>query len=81
MTNEPTEFEKLYFDPKGLPDGMTNERYESLMWSEDNVACLSEDELKKGWHFCDSWDGLLIHPAMMDEYGVCLCGHRTEVPK
>jgi len=82
--NETPKVERLFFDPKGLPDGMTNERYDQLMRKfllEDEVeVCLNETEIKSGWHFCGSWDDLLIHPEMMEEYGVCHCGHRTEKP-
>ena len=89
LNEETPEFERLFFDPKGLPDGMTNQRYDQLMWNKqkdgDKVSDfievgLTETEIKSGWHFCGSWDYLLIHPEMMEEYGVCHCGHRTEKP-
>lgn len=82
LNAELPELERLFFDPKGLPDRMTNERYNQLMWKEVEGAevSLNETEIKSGWHFCGSWDYLLIHPAMMEEYGVCHCGHRTEKP-
>ncbi len=35
-------------------------RYEQLM--KDEKLQLTEEEIKKGWHFCWDWDGLLVHP-------------------
>ena len=59
LNKETPKLERLFFDPKGLPDGMTNERYNKLMWEKDEGIAdvfLNETEIKSGWHFCGSWD-------------------------
>lgn len=39
--------------------GMTETRYDQLM---DNGALqLTEDELRNGWYWSPSWDGMLVH--------------------
>lgn len=54
--------------------GMNFDRYDFLMDSEGPCVKLNEEELKQGWHFCDEWDGLLIHPDS-PEFAVCTCPH------
>lgn len=49
---------------------MTKERYTELMNSLD--AELTEDELKKGYHFCQDYDGLLVGPES-PEIQTCTC--------
>lgn len=40
-------------------------RYNDLMWGslKDELNPLTREELEIGWHFCPSWDGLLIRPG------------------
>jgi len=45
-------------------------RYEKLM--EDDNLCLTIEEIRQGWHFCPSFDYLLIHPSS-EEFKVCEC--------
>lgn len=49
---------------------MTSERFTTLM--ADDGLQLSDDEIDSGWHFCWSWDGLLVGPGMM-EASFCEC--------
>ena len=45
----------------------------------DLEAILSEKELEEGWHFCRSWDDLLIHKTN-PEFMVCECkGFKDEI--
>lgn len=45
---------------------MTEERYREL---ETNLnLCLTEDEIKEGWHFCNEFDGLLVKGDPNEEY-------------
>jgi len=43
--------------------GMNQERFDFLMqpFEGDESVMLTAAELKNGWHWCDEWDGLLIH--------------------
>lgn len=50
---------------------MTAQRYSELMCNESQS--LTTEELKKGWHFCWEWDGLLVGPEMPDELSPCHC--------
>jgi hypothetical protein len=59
--------DKTYF-------GMSIERYNCLMEGTGPCIRLSEEEMKEGWHFCDEWDDLLIHPDC-DEFYFCSCSH------
>lgn len=59
-------------DPQFEPGGMSKERWRSLM--SDTGTELTPEELRRGWHFCPEWDGLLIHPDM-PESKACTC-HR-----
>ena len=54
--------------------GMNFDRYIELIESED--ATLTEDEIEHGWHWCGSWDDMLVGPGM-DSALVCSC----DVPK
>jgi len=54
---------------KPWKDEMTKERYNEIM--NDNSE-LTEEEMKRGWHFCQEWDRLLIHPSMK-EADYCNC--------
>lgn len=56
--------------PQIHPQNMTKERYTELMNSLD--AELTEDELKKGYHFCQDYDGLLVGPES-PEIQTCTC--------
>lgn len=49
-------------------------RYNDLMWGslKDKLNPLTKEELDIGWHFCPSWDGLLIRPGH-DEALSCSC--------
>lgn len=49
---------------------MTDKRYSELMHNID--LTLTEEEIKEGWHFCQDWDGLLIHTSWK-EYECCHC--------
>ena len=61
---------------------ISKERYDEMMWSSlDDSMVLTEEESKNGWHFCGSWDDLLISPEMKKEYSVCECGHKEEQQK
>lgn len=57
--------------PQKPIDGMSYERYVSLMWGTENIE-LTDAEIADGWHFCHDWDGLLIHPKH-PEYNSCVC--------
>lgn len=39
---------------------------------EKQGACLTEQEIIEGWHFCPDWDYLLIGP-MTPEMEACTC--------
>ena len=54
---------------------MEEARYNSLM--EEEEESLTDEELKQGWHFCNSWDGLLIHVLDPETKG-CECGYNKE---
>jgi len=51
---------------------MIEERWNMLM--EDEQLNLTDEELKQGWHFCNSFDGLLIHILDPESEG-CECGY------
>ena len=58
------------FDKHGMPE----ERWNYLMQpfdGDDNVT-LTAEEVANGWHWCDEWDGLLIH-ADDREFEHCKC--------
>ena len=57
--------------------GMSFERYDFLMDETGPCVQLTEDEVKAGWHFCDEWDGLLVHPDSV-EFQHCTCPHMTQ---
>ena len=49
---------------------MNKKRYKELM---NNIELkLTEEEIKEGWHFCEEWDGLLIHKSWK-EAECCIC--------
>lgn len=50
--------------------GMTQERYQEL--ENNSELNLTDEEYKKGWHFCISWDFMLIHKSW-DENSRCKC--------
>lgn len=54
---------------------MTKKRWNRLMgdWDEE----LTPGEMRRGWHFCDRWDGLLVGPGM-PEFKVCRCREEKE---
>lgn len=41
---------------------MNNERYIEL--ERSNSLPLTEEEIKKGWHWCGDWDYMLVGPGM-----------------
>ena len=49
---------------------MTLERWKRLMESDELE--LTIEEMRKGWHFCPCWDGLLIGDKM-GELEHCHC--------
>ena len=53
---------------------MTQERWNYLMqpFDGDESVMLTAQELADGWHWCDEWDGLLIH-ADDREFDHCKC--------
>lgn len=51
--------------------GMDAERFEFLMRYE--TATLTEKEISEGWHFCQEFDGLLMHVGTMG----CICDMRA----
>lgn len=52
---------------------MPIERYMALEHGNDKDGPhLTQEEIKKGWHFCCEWDGLLIGPGMV-EMKACQC--------
>ena len=54
---------------------MTKERWNYLMQPFDGNedVMLTAEELNEGWHWCEEWDGLLIH-VDDDEFVSCTCG-------
>ena len=55
--------------------GMPLERYNGLSdgSTQAQFGELTESELTAGWHYCDNFDGLLIHPESEREYSCCRC--------
>ena len=55
--------------------GMSQERWEYLMqpFNGDEGVMLTGEETAQGWHWCDNWDGLLIHVDDR-EFEHCHCG-------
>lgn len=43
---------------------LTTKRYHEL--ESDYSLKLTREEAAEGWHFCDDWDGLLVHPTMQE---------------
>jgi hypothetical protein len=56
-------------------NGMSEERWNYLMqpFNGDESVMLTAQELADGWHWCDEWDGLLIHVDDR-EFEHCKCG-------
>lgn len=54
---------------------MENSRYAEL--SNDLKTRLTDEEAKMGWHFCNEWDGLLIHKTW-PEHECCVCTFKEE---
>lgn len=52
---------------------MTEDRWNELMANTE--LALTQDELDDGYHFCSSFDELLIH-VLDEEYKVCDCGYK-----
>ena len=47
-----------------------DQRYRAL----ERAGCgITDEEARKGWHFCDEWDGMLLHPSMEAEWESCAC--------
>ncbi len=57
---------------------MTTDRWTELNRMDE--PDLSPEEYALGWHWCDSWDGLLVGPEMM-EAEACECEHEPEIKK
>jgi hypothetical protein len=53
---------------------MTKERWLELMqpYAENDGINLTAEEVEAGWHWCDEWDGLLIHVDDV-EFEACRC--------
>lgn len=54
--------------------GMSEERWDYLMrpFDGDESIVLLPEEIEQGWHWCENWDGLLIHPSS-EEFAFCTC--------
>jgi hypothetical protein len=57
-----------------MSDKMTKERWLELMqpYAENDGINLTADEIEAGWHWCEEWDGLLIHVDDV-EFDACGC--------
>ncbi len=62
-------------DGEFIKHGMTQARFDFLMqpFEGDESVMLTAKELANGWHWCDEWDGLLIHTDDI-EFHHCKCG-------
>lgn len=49
---------------------LTISRFHEL--ESDYMLSLTPEEVAEGWHFCDDWDGLLVHPTMIEAES-CYC--------
>ena len=56
---------------------MNTERFAALM--ADDGLSLTEAEIAAQWHFCPSWDGLLISPEC-GEWRHCECEFEGKRP-
>ena len=58
-----------------MSDKMTRERWLELMqpYAENDGINLTPEEIEAGYHWCEEWDGLLIH-VDDDEFVSCTCG-------
>ena len=63
-------FYRLFNNNRSSEFMITKERYNQLM--NDPSEKLTLEEIKEGWHFCNDWDGLLIHKNDQ-EFDVCNC--------
>jgi len=50
--------------------GMTQARWDTLMQQDDIYLTL--EEMNNGWHWCECWDGLLVHADDV-EFKSCTC--------
>jgi hypothetical protein len=57
-----------------MSNKMTKERWLELMqpYAENDGINLTAEEVEAGWHWCDEWDGLLIHVDDPEFYS-CAC--------
>lgn len=55
---------------ENIGDGMSFERYTNLITFGGD---LTQTEIDAGWHWCGSWDDLLVGPGMDNAFG-CHCG-------
>jgi hypothetical protein len=57
-----------------MSDKMTRERWLELMqpYAENDGINLTPEEIAAGYHWCEEWDGLLIH-VDDDEFDCCTC--------
>ena len=53
---------------------MSEDRWMELMkpFEEGDGIMMSKEEIDAGWHWCNDWDGLLIH-VDDDEFKACEC--------
>lgn len=53
---------------------MSEDRWMELMkpFEEGDGIMMSKEEIDAGWHWCEEWDGLLIH-VDDDEFVSCTC--------
>ena len=57
--------------------GMPVDRYDFLMEETGPCVRLTEDEMNRGWHWCQDWDDLLVHPDS-PEFRHCRCVHMNK---
>lgn len=57
-----------------MSDRMPHDRWKYLMqqFTGDESVVLTKEEVEEGWHWCDAWDGLLLHPDNA-EFAYCTC--------
>lgn len=56
----------------GMPRARYNELFDGVVDSA-TFGELTAEEVTQGWHFCGSFDGLLLHPESEEEYACCRC--------
>ena len=56
----------------GMPLARYNELFDGVCDSA-TFGELTAEELSQGWHYCDSFDGMLLHPESQKEFACCKC--------